>query len=223
MPRPGSAPGPSSEINSKQPLQSVLVLLPNMRSVQNGHNHVPETSTPDTGSANELHLFVTCFGCAHSWCICTHAKAPRTPITPLIKLKNAARPARTSAPPHNTHDRTETLKKQKERNPAHPATSGRSGSPAQKTRLGPAQKRPALANRTQIESCRSLTRTQSPRLIKQILRIQNKISYAYELLRDGWAQRTISRALQECHYFVPRHVSRKALNYMHTEYLKIDF
>ena len=86
-----------------------------------------------------------------------------------------------------------------------------------------AQKRPARANRTQIESCRSLTRTQSPRLIKQILRIQNKISYAYELLRNGWAQRTISRAVQECYNFVPRHVSRKALNYMHTEYLKIDF
>ena len=95
------------------------------------------------------------------------------------------------------------------------------GSPAQK-RGGPAQKRPARANRTQIESCRSLTRTQSPRLIKQILRIQNKISYAYELLRNGWAQRTISRALQECHYFVPRHVSRKALNYMHTKYLNIS-
>ena len=87
----------------------------------------------------------------------------------------------------------------------------------------PAQKRPARANRTQIESSRSLTRTQSPRLIKEILRIQNKISYAYKLLRDGWAQRTISHALQEGHYFVPRHVSRKSLNYMHTKYLKIDF
>ena len=65
--------------------------------------------------------------------------------------------------------------------------------------------------------------TQSPRLIKQILRIQNKISYAYERLRDGWAQRTISHALQEGYYFVPRHVSRKSLNYMHTKYLKIDF
>ena len=49
------------------------------------------------------------------------------------------------------------------------------------------------------------------------------MSYAYELLRDGWAQRTISRALQVGYNFVPRHVSRKALNYMHTEYLKIDF
>ena len=107
-----------------------------MRSVPNGRNHVPEACTPDTGSANELRLCATCFVCAHSWCICTHAKAPRTPITPLIKLKNAAGPARTSAPPHNTHDRTETLKKQKEQNPAHPATSGRSGSPAQKRRSG---------------------------------------------------------------------------------------
>ena len=132
--------------HSKQPLQSVLVLPPNMRSVPNGRNHVPEACTPDTGK----------------------------------------RPIR--------HKKTD-----------------------------PAQKRPARANRTQIESCRSLTRTQSPRLIKQILRIQNKISYAYELLRDGWAQRTISRALQEWYNFVPRHVSRKALNYMHTEYLKIEF
>ena len=134
---PGAGPvaGPTGLLgnrHSKQPLQPVLVLSPNMRSVPNERNHVPETSTPDTGSANELRLFATCFGCAHSWCICTHAKAPHTPITPLIKLKNAAGPARTSAPPHNTHDRTETLKKQKEQNPAHPATSGRSGSPAQK-------------------------------------------------------------------------------------------
>ena len=71
--------------------------------------------------------------------------------------------------------------------------------------------------------CLSPTRTQGPILITGTLRIQNKISYAYELLRNGWAQRTISRALQEGHNFVPRHVSRKALNYMHTKYLKIDF
>ena len=105
----------------------VLVLSPNMRSVPNERNHVPETSTPDTSSALEHLLPAACFECAHSWCICTHAKAPRTPITPLIKLKSAAGPARTSAPPHNTHDRTEHPKERKEQNPAHPAKSGRSG------------------------------------------------------------------------------------------------
>ena len=113
-----------------------------------------------------------------------------------------------------------TLKKQKEQNPAHPATSGRFGSPAQKRRSGTKKAGTSKSNANRILPI--LTRTQSPRLIKQILRIQNKISYAYELLRNGWAQRTISHALQERHTWVPRHVSRKALNYMHTEYLKID-
>ena len=107
--------------HSKQPLQSVLVPLANMRSVPNGRNHVPETSTPDTGSALEHLLPAACFECAHSWCICTHAKAPRTPITPLIKLKRAAGPARTLAPPRNTHDRTE---RPKEAERTEPCASG---------------------------------------------------------------------------------------------------
>ena len=166
-------------------------------------------------------LPAACFECAHSWCICTHAKAPRTPITPLIKLKSAAGPARTSAPPHNTHDRTEHPKERKEQNPAHLAKSGRSSNPAQKRRSGTKKAGTSKSNANRILPIPHPN--ESSRLIKQILRIQNKISYAYKLLRDGWAQRTISRALQECHYFVPRHVSRKALNYMHTEYLKIDF
>ena len=182
---------------------------------------MPEACTPDTGSANELRLFVACFECAHSWCICAHAKAPRTPITPLIKLKSAAGPARTSAPPHNTHDRTEHPKERKEQNPAHPVKSGRSGNPAQKRRSGTKKAGTSKSNANRILQIPHPNK--SSRLIKQILRIQNKISYAYELLRNGWAQRTISRALQEGWNFYPRHVSCKTLNYMHTKYLKIDF
>ena len=89
---------------------NVIRNMADMRSVPNGRNHVPETSTPDTCSALELLLHATCFECANSRCICTHAKAPRTSATPLIKMKSATGPARTSAPPHNRHDRTERPK-----------------------------------------------------------------------------------------------------------------